>query len=71
MTMRRNWLEELNNSEIELVQTTLKSSIESQQIYGATKQQAKMLLNEIDDFLWDSVCRGTPAHSDQFDIELQ
>lgn len=67
----RNWMDELDSSEIEVMRVTIKSSIDADELYGATKQQAKILLNEIDDYLWQRVCQGTPAHLDQFDIELQ
>lgn len=66
----RNWMDELDSSEIEFMRVTIQSSLESDALYGVTKQQAKILLNEIDDYLWESVCRGTPAHSDQHQNEL-
>lgn len=67
----RSWMDELTESELECVRVTLKASVDSEEIGMSTRQHAKILLTEVEDYLWDSVCRGSPADSDQHQIELQ
>lgn len=67
----RSWMDELKDSEIECMRITLKASIESEDIGVSTRQHAKILLTEVEDYLWNNVCRNIPADSDQFQIELQ
>jgi hypothetical protein len=67
----RTWMDELTTDELEVMRQTLNSSIENNELYGHTKQHAKMLLNEVDDHLWNRVCLGSPSHSDQLGTELQ
>ena len=59
------WLDELTESELEVMRVTLKTSIYSQDLNASKKQDALHLLNEIEDYLWNSVCRNSPADSDQ------
>ena len=59
------WLDELTERELEVMRVTLKASIYSQDLNPSKKQDALYLLNEIEDYLWNSVCRGNPADSDQ------
>lgn len=56
-----SWMDELNESELECVRVSLKASIESEEIGFATRQHAKILLEEVEEYLWDSICKGTPA----------
>lgn len=67
----RNWIEDMTEQELETVRTTLIVSINSKDIGVSTRQNAKMILTEIEDYFWNSVCRNNPVDSDQFDIELQ
>lgn len=59
--MNSSWMDDLSESELECMRITLKASIESEEIGVSVKQHAKILLNEVEDYLWDSICRGTPA----------
>lgn len=67
----RSWMDELTENELECVRITLTASVESDELGMAVKQHAKILLNEVDDYLWNSVCRNSPASSDQLQIEMQ
>lgn len=67
----RNWIEEMTEQELETVRATLIVSINSKDIGVSTRQNAKIILTEIEDYFWNSVCRGTPIDSDPLDIELQ
>ena len=61
----KSWMDELTESELEVMRVTLKCSIDSKDIGIATRQHAIILLAEVEDYLWNSVCRNTPADSDQ------
>lgn len=67
----RSWMDELKESEIECMRITLKASIESNDIGISTRQHAMLLLNEVEDYLWNSVCQNIPADLDQLQKELQ
>jgi hypothetical protein len=67
----RNWIEDMTEQELETVRATLIVSIDSKDIGVSTRQNAKMILNEIEDYFWNNVCRNMPVDSDQLDIELQ
>ena len=67
----RTWMEELTIDELEVMRQTLHISIENNELFGHTKQHAKMLLNEVDDHLWSRVCLGSPKDSDQLGTEPQ
>lgn len=67
----RSWMDELKDSELECMRITLKASIESDDIGVSTRQHAKILLSEVEDYLWNNVCRNIPADSDQLQTELQ
>lgn len=58
-------MDELTESELEVMRVTLKCSVDSPEIGSATRQHAAILLAEVEDYLWNSVCRNTPADSDQ------
>lgn len=61
----KSWMDELTESELEVMRVTLKCSVDSPEIGSATRQHAAILLAEVEDYLWNSVCRNTPADSDQ------
>jgi hypothetical protein len=64
-----SWMDELTETELECMRITLKASVDSDDMGMAVKQHAKILLNEVEDYLWSSVCRNTPASSDQLQAE--
>lgn len=66
----RSWMDELTENELECVRVTLKASVDSEDIGMSTRQHAKILLNEVEDYLWSNVCRGSPVSSDQLQTEL-
>jgi len=61
----KSWMDELTENELEVMRVTLKCSIDSPEIGLATRQHAAILLAELEDYLWNSVCRNTPANLDQ------
>ncbi len=61
----KSWMDELTESELEVMRVTLKCSVDSPEIGSATRQHAAILLAELEDYLWNSVCRNTPADLDQ------
>ena len=61
----KSWMDELTDDELEVMRVTLKCSIDSKDIGIVTRQHAVILLAEVEDYLWNSVCRGNPADSDQ------
>lgn len=61
----KSWMDELTESELEVMRVTLKCSIDSPEIGSATRQHAAILLAEVEEYLWSNVCRGNPADSDQ------
>lgn len=61
----KSWMDELTESELEVMRVTLKCSIDSPDIGSATRQHAAILLAEVEEYLWNSVCRNTPADLDQ------
>lgn len=65
----RSWMDELTETELECVRITLKASVDSDDIGTALRQHAKLMLNEVEDYLWNSVCRNTPVSSDQLQRE--
>lgn len=67
----RSWMDELTENELECVRITLKASVESEEIGFSTRQHAKILLNEVEDYLWNNVCRNMPIGSDQHQIDQQ
>lgn len=67
----RNWIENLTETELEVMRVTLRASIQSDELGFSTRQNAKILLDEVEDYLWSNVCRGSPVSSDQPEIDLQ
>lgn len=67
----RSWMDELSENELECVRITLKASVESNDIGMALKQHARLMLNEVEDYLWNNVCRNIPASSDQLQADQQ
>lgn len=63
--MMKSWIDELTESEIEVLRVTLKATVNSEDIGKATRQHAQLMLSEIEEHLWNSVCRGIPDHSSQ------
>jgi len=61
----KSWMDELTENELEAMRVTLKCSVDSPEIGSATRQHAAILLAEVEEYLWNSVCRNTPADSDQ------
>lgn len=65
----KSWIDELTESEIEVLRVTLRCTIASEDIGRATRQHAQLMLSEIEDYLWNNVCRNTPADLDQLQKE--
>lgn len=63
--MSNSWLDSLTDSELEVVRVTLKCSIENDEIGTHTKQHARLMLNEVEDYLWNKVCQNIPMNLDQ------
>jgi hypothetical protein len=61
----KNWIEKLTESELETIRATLVSSVKNNQIGFNTRQNAQIILEEIDDFIWDSVCKNIPTKDDE------
>lgn len=68
--MMKSWIDDLSETEIEVLRVTLASTINSKDLGKATRQHAQLMLSEIEDYLWNSVCRNTPANLDQLQKEL-
>lgn len=66
----KSWMDELTESELEVMRVTLKCSIDSPEIGSATRQHAAILLAELEEYLWNNVCLGTPANLDQLQTTL-
>jgi len=61
----KSWMDELTESELEVMRLTLKCSIDSPEIGASTRQHAAILLAEVEEYLWNNVCRNIPANLDQ------
>jgi len=61
----KSWMDELTENELEVMRVTLKCSIDSPEIGLVTRQHAAILLAEVEEYLWNNVCLGTPANLDQ------
>lgn len=61
----KTWLDDLSESQLEVLQTSVRCAIDADELRGQTKLNAQQVLAEIEDYLWNSVCRGTPDHSSQ------
>lgn len=66
----KNWMESLTENELEVMRVTLRASVQSDEIGCSTRQNAKMLLEQVEDFLWVNVCKNEPAQLEQNEIEL-
>lgn len=60
------WLDELNENEIHVMETSIRAALANDELSGHTKINAQQVLNQIEDYLWNSVCRGSPVDLDQF-----
>lgn len=59
------WLDELNENEIAVMETSIRAALANDELTGQTKINAQQVLGQIEDYLWSSVCRGSPIDSDQ------
>lgn len=67
----KSWIDDLTETELEVLRVTLANTINSHDFGKATRQHAQLMLSEIEDYLWNSVCRNTPASSDQLQADQQ
>ena len=59
------WLDQLTENEIAVMETSIRCALTNNELSGQTKLNAEQVLSQIEDYLWNSVCRGNPADSDQ------
>ena len=59
------WLDELNETELHVMETSIRAALANDELSGHTKLNAQQVLSQIEDYLWNSVCLGTPANLDQ------
>lgn len=59
------WLDELNETELHVMETSIRCALANDELSGQTKINAQQVLGQIEDYLWSSVCRNTPIDSDQ------
>ena len=59
------WLDELNETELHIMETSIRAALANDELSGHTKLNAQQVLSQIEDYLWSSVCRGSPVDLDQ------
>jgi len=59
------WLDELNETELHVMETSIRAALANDELSGHTKLNAQQVLSQIEDYLWNNVCLGTPANLDQ------
>lgn len=61
----KTWLDELSEDELHAMETTIRAALTKDKLHGNTRLNAQMILQQVEDYLWSSVCRGSPAYLDQ------
>lgn len=64
------YLEKLTETELHVMETSIRCALANDELSGQTKINAQQILEQIEDHLWSNVCRGSPASLDQPQKEL-